>query len=156
MLVTNTVMSVGPCMGGHMNDVASDVAPFEVDAPSPAAGSAPWPKPVPRTSPWAPPCPTPPASAWRARAQSAAPDGIDVYFDKVGGGQDPHAPGLSPPATSGPSREVLRESPRRPSADSRTAPCSTTRPSAPTLPAADVGETLRAQRDIALMLSGAD
>ncbi|WP_227717943.1 hypothetical protein [Micrococcus luteus] len=41
VLVTSTVMSVGPCMGGHMNDVASDVAPFEVDAPSTAAGSAP-------------------------------------------------------------------------------------------------------------------
>ena len=64
----------------------------------------------------------------------AAPDGIDVYFDKVGGDQDPHAAGLSPPSTSGPSRRVLRESPRRPSAGSRTAPCSMTRPSAPTLP----------------------
>ena len=37
----------------------------------------------------------------------AAPDGIDVYFDKVGGDQDPHAAGLSPPATSGPSWRVL-------------------------------------------------
>ncbi|MCV7528226.1 hypothetical protein [Micrococcus luteus] len=41
VLVANTVMSVDPCMRGHMNDVASDMAPIEVGAPSTAAGSAP-------------------------------------------------------------------------------------------------------------------
>lgn len=156
VLVANTVMSVGPCMGGHMNDVASDVAPFEVDAPLDGGGVG---------------------TVTESRASDIAV-GASALDLVCLGMADPRTEAARTTSTSTPTRwaatktltlqgfllpqhlgpageycEKAREG-HRPTQGRHLA---VRRDRAPRRsPAADAGETLRAQRDVALMLSAAD